>query len=119
MATTQTESHLTVFVTFRILPDRIEAWKDAHRPIWTQLAAECKCIYFEVFCDMSVKGRYKLVEVWDATKDWFENVQLKKQYYDDLWRRSKPTWEKEYEIEYFERLGEGTSWKKGFLEPQA
>ncbi|KAB5515365.1 hypothetical protein GE09DRAFT_1160208 [Coniochaeta sp. 2T2.1] len=109
MTRISTLNHLTVFVTFHIKIGQTEAWKEAHMG---SSRAEPKCIYFDVFHNGN--NKFRLVEVWDATKEWFENVQLKKEYYAALWVLSKPTWERDMEIEYFERLGEGMSWKQGF-----
>ncbi|KAF2735001.1 hypothetical protein EJ04DRAFT_512147 [Polyplosphaeria fusca] len=112
--TTKTKQ-LTLFVTFHIKPTHIEAWKEAHRPVWDLCAQEPECLFFDVFEDGSRPGRFRLVEVWSKDREWFESVQLKKAYYDDLWKRSQPTWEKEMEIEFWERLGEGCSFKEGYL----
>lgn len=110
-----TPKNLTLFVTFHIKPDQIEQWKAAHRPVWAACAAEPECIYFEVFENPSKPGQMRLVEVWNESREWFETQQLTKPYYATLWEKSKPTWEKEIEIEYFERLGEGMSFKEEFL----
>lgn len=106
---------LTLFVTFHIQPDLVEDWKAAHRPVWAACAAEPECIYFDVFQDISKPGLFRLVEVWNESRQWFETKQLTKPYYDTLWQKSKPTWEKEVQIEYWERLGEGMSYKDEFL----
>ena len=42
--------------------------------------------------------------------------QLTKPYYATLWEKSRPTWEREVEIQYFEREREGCSYRKGYLE---
>lgn len=110
-----TTPQLTLFVTFHIQPDRIEEWKVAHRPVWKACAAEPECLYFDVFHDPEVMGRFRLVEVWKMARVQFEEEQLTKPYYEVLWQQSKPTWLHDMEIEYMERLGEGTSWKHEFL----
>ena len=94
----------------------IEEFKAAHRPVWAACAAEPECVLFDVFQDPEQPGRFRLVEVWDATREWFETKQLTKPYYATLWQRSKPTWEKDMAIEYFERDGEGCSYRKGYLD---
>lgn len=109
------KQHLTLFVTFHIKPHHIEDWKAAHRPVWAACAAEPECIYFDVFQNPTKPGDFRLVEVWNASRKWFETKQLTKDYYSTLWERSKPTWESEVEIEYWERLGEGMSYKEDFL----
>ncbi|KAI1343454.1 hypothetical protein F5Y15DRAFT_412242 [Xylariaceae sp. FL0016] len=110
------ERQLTLFVTFYVQPSEIEAWKAAHRPVWAACAAEPECLFFDVFEDPSQPGKLRLVEVWNATREWFETQQMTKPYYATLWEKSQPTWTKEPEIEYFERLGEGASHKKAYLD---
>lgn len=41
---------------------------------------------------------------------------MTKPYYDTLWPKSKPTWEKDVELEYFEREGEGCIFRQGYLD---
>lgn len=103
--------HLTLFVDFYIHTDRIEEWKTAHRPVWEACAAEPECLYFDVFYNANDPGHFRLVEIWNASQEWFEKHQLTKPYYKTLWEGSKPTWRKEFKIEYLQRLGEGMSYK--------
>ncbi|KAK3058256.1 hypothetical protein LTR09_001334 [Extremus antarcticus] len=107
---------LTLFVDFYIYPHLIEQWKTAHRPVWDACANEPECLLFDVFEDPEDVGHFRLVEVWNATREWFETEQLTKPYYATLWEGSKPTWRKECRIEYLERLGEGCSYRKGYVE---
>ncbi|KAK6367973.1 hypothetical protein LTS17_010126 [Exophiala oligosperma] len=92
------KKQLTLFVDFHVHLDRIEEWKAAHRP------------------DPEDPSHFRLVEIWDADREWFETKQLTKPYYATLWEKSRPTWQKEVVINYFERLGEGCRFRKGFLE---
>ncbi|KAF2110733.1 hypothetical protein BDV96DRAFT_650836 [Lophiotrema nucula] len=107
---------LTLFVTFYIKLDRIEEWKEAHRPVWAACAAEPECLLFDFFSDPLHPGVFRLVEVWSRDREWFEREQLTKDYYKTLWEKSEPTYEKERAIEYFEREGEGCSYKQGYLD---
>lgn len=116
MAQLESAPQLTLFVTFHIKPDLIETFKSAHRPVWAACAEEPECVLFDVFQDPSEPGKFRFIEVWSASREWFENVQLAKPYYAELWAKSKPTWEKQMTMEYFERLGEGFTLKKGYLE---
>jgi quinol monooxygenase YgiN len=111
-----TQPQLTLFVTFHIHASKISDWKAAHRPVWAACAAEPECILFDVFHDPANPGVFRLVEVWSESREWFETKQLTKPYYETLWEKSRPTWEQEVEIEYFERLGEGGSFKGTYLE---
>ncbi|KAK9802171.1 putative Antibiotic biosynthesis monooxygenase [Seiridium cardinale] len=89
---------LTLFVTFHIKPHLIEEFKAAHRP------------------DPATPGKFRFVEIWNASKERFEKEQLTKPYYATMWDQSKPTWEKEAQLEYFEREGEGSIYQKGYLD---
>ncbi|KAK3114710.1 hypothetical protein LTR53_006721 [Teratosphaeriaceae sp. CCFEE 6253] len=109
-------NHLTLFVDLHIHPAQIPAWKAAHRPVWAACAREPRCLLFDVFHDPAVAGHFRLVEIWDATREWFEREQLTKGYYAELWEASRPTWEREVRIEYWERLGEGGSVRRGYVE---
>lgn len=106
---------LTVFVNFQIKSDLIEDFKAAHRPVWTACAAEPECMFFDIFQDLESPGRFRFVEVWNASREWFEKEQLTKPYYAPMWEKSRPTWHKEPQIEYFERDGEGSIFRKGYL----
>lgn len=60
--------------------------------------------------------------VWDGERFFadaegrFEKYQLTKPYYATLWAKSKPTWAREMQIQYLERLGEGCGYRQGYLE---
>lgn len=116
MADQGSTPQLTLFVDFYVQPSLIADWKAAHRPVWDKCANEPECILFDVFEDPDDLGHFRLVEVWSATREWFETVQINKPYYAELWKGSKPTWRKDMSILYMERLGEGCSYKKQYLE---
>lgn len=84
--------------------------------MWDACGNEPECLLFDVYQDPENPGHFRLVEVWNASREWFETQQLTKPYYATLWAKSKPTWEKEVKISYFERLGEGCSYRKAYLE---
>jgi quinol monooxygenase YgiN len=130
-------NHLTLFVDFYICPHLIEAWKEGHRPVWAACAQEPECLLFDVvrplfpirgllasknsililpqFNDSSDPGHFRLVEVWNATKEWFVEKQLTKPYYAELWAKTEWTYRKDRRIGYMERLGEGFSWRREYL----
>ena len=112
----QRKPQITLFVDFYVQLSRIEEWKQAHRPVWEHCANDPECLLFDVFDDPEDVGHVRLVEVWNATREWFETVQINRPYYATLWQKSRPTWRKEMEITYLERLGEGCSYKYGYLE---
>ncbi|USW56080.1 Putative antibiotic biosynthesis monooxygenase domain-containing protein [Septoria linicola] len=106
---------LTLFVTFKIQPDRIEEFKEAHRPVWAACAAEPECLFFDVFQDPQAPGTFRFVEIWSKDREWFEKEQFTKPYYATLWPKSEPTWAAPVEVEYFERTGDGSTYRKEFL----
>ncbi|KAK5168833.1 uncharacterized protein LTR77_006142 [Saxophila tyrrhenica] len=89
---------LTLFVDFYVQEHLIADWKEAHRPVWDHCAKEPECLLFDVFEDPTDIGLFRLVEVWNATQQWFESEQLSKPYYATLWEKSRPTWRREVEI---------------------
>lgn len=111
MSSFKTGKQLTLFVTFYIKPHLTEEWKTAHRPVWEACAREPNCIIFDVFQDLSRLGRFRLFEVWNADLDWFKNEQIAKPYYTKLWEESEWTYEAPREIEFFEKEGEGCSYR--------
>ncbi|KAH7383127.1 hypothetical protein BKA64DRAFT_178321 [Cadophora sp. MPI-SDFR-AT-0126] len=106
---------LTIFVTTHVSPSDIEKFKEAHRPVWKKCSEEPECLLFEVLQDSEVKGRFRFVEVWSKSREWFEKEQMSKPYYETLWEKSKPLWTQDIQIEYFEREGEGFSWSDEYL----
>jgi quinol monooxygenase YgiN len=67
------KKYLTLFVTFCVDLAKVEAWKEAQRPVWAACAQEPQCLLFDVFEDHST-GRMRLVEVWSEDREWFETV---------------------------------------------
>jgi quinol monooxygenase YgiN len=106
---------LVLFVDFYIRPDRIDEWKAAHRPVWTACSQEPECILFDVCLDPERAGHFRLIEVWNRDRHWFESVQIKKPYYDDLWAKTEHLYSQMRELQYFERLGEGFSYQEEYL----
>ncbi|KAL5342167.1 hypothetical protein BJX70DRAFT_395140 [Aspergillus crustosus] len=76
--TTYTGKQFTIFVTLRVAPENIERFKAVHRPLWKY--------------DFDTPGRFRFVEVWNQSREWFENQQLTKSYYRILWEESQPLW---------------------------
>lgn len=76
MATTNPASkkQLTVFVTVTVAPESIPAFKAAHQPVWAACAKEPQCLFFDVFQDPEKIGRFRFVEVWSESREWFETV---------------------------------------------
>ncbi|KAL3445277.1 hypothetical protein BJX65DRAFT_309991 [Aspergillus insuetus] len=95
-----TGKQFTLFVTFRVAPENIERFKEAHRPLWRHCADEPECLLFDVFQDLDEPGRFRFVEVWNQSREWFEKHQMTKPYYSILWEQSKPLWVEETRSEY-------------------
>ena len=110
------QSQLTLFVDFHIQPHLVPEWKSAHRPVWSACALEPNCLLFDVFSDPEDPGHFTLVEVWNATKEWFLEVQMKKDYYSELWRETERMYCEPRIVRFAERLGEGASYRRGYLE---
>jgi len=106
----------TLFVDFHVQPSRVEEWKAAHRPVWEACSREPECLLFDVFHDPQDPCHFRLVEVWGASREWFETKQLTKPYYDELWKKSKPCLERDADLQYYEREGEGCSFRQGYLD---
>lgn len=115
----QPTAQLTLFVDFSIQPHMIDAWKEGHRPVWAACAREPNCLLFDVFEDPEDRGHFTLVEVWQATKQWFLEEQMTKDYYSDLWQKTEHTHRQPRVIRFAERLGEGSSYRSGYLEGAA
>jgi len=115
----QPTAQLTLFVDFSIQPHMIDAWKEGHRPVWAACAREPNCLLFDVFEDPEDRGHFTPVEVWQATKQWFLEEQMTKDYYSDLWQKTEHTHRQPRVIRFAERLGEGSSYRSGYLEGAA
>jgi hypothetical protein len=75
-ATPQPAKQLTLFVTFQVAPENIEKFKEAHRPVWKACSEEPECLLFDVFQDPEKPGRFRFIEVWSKSREWFEKVCL-------------------------------------------
>ena len=56
------------------------------------------------------------MEVWDGDRRWFETHQITKPYYEGLFEAVGPMLERDRQVEWFERLGEGCSYRKAYLD---
>ena len=92
MTTNPHKKQLTLFVTIQVAPKDIEAFKAAQRPVWAACANESECLLFDVVQDPEPHGRFRFVEVWSECREWFEQKQLTKPYYENVWQKSKPLW---------------------------
>jgi quinol monooxygenase YgiN len=95
--------------------DKIEEFKAAHRPVWAACAKEPECLFFDLFHDKE-NNTFRFVEVWSKDKEWFEEEQMTKSYYAEMWPKSQPLWEGESKIEYYERDGEACIFRQDYLD---
>jgi hypothetical protein len=51
-------NQLTLFITFTLATESVEAWKAAHRPIWAACANEQECLLFDLFSDPQNPGDF-------------------------------------------------------------
>jgi quinol monooxygenase YgiN len=107
---------LTLFVYLRVKPVDADKLVVAHKPVWAACAAEPECLLFDVFQEPDDRGRFRFVEVWSKSREWFEQEQLTKSYYEGLWERSKLLWIEDIRIEYMERFGQGCSYRQAYLD---
>jgi quinol monooxygenase YgiN len=73
-STSPPNKQLTLFVTIQVDPSNIEKFKEAHRPVWKACSEEPECLFFDVFQDPESPGRFRFVEVWSKSREWFEKV---------------------------------------------
>ncbi|KAM3414352.1 hypothetical protein BST61_g10998 [Cercospora zeina] len=116
-ASSSSEKQLTLFITMKIQPDKIEEWKEAHRPVWAAIALEPEQIFFDLFEDPSDPGTFRFIEVWSKDREWFEKEQFTKDYYKKLWPKSQPLWREPVQVEFYERSGDGLmTYRQEFLD---
>jgi quinol monooxygenase YgiN len=100
---------LVLQVTIRIDVSNITSFLAALRPVWKSCISEPECIFFDVSHSPTEPGIFRFVEVWKGDQMWFEDVQLKKEYYTPYVEVTRPMWVAERELVYTERV-EGWSY---------
>jgi quinol monooxygenase YgiN len=100
---------LVLQVTIRIDVSNITSFLAALRPVWKSCISEPECIFFDVSHSPTEPGTFRFVEVWKGDQKWFEDVQLKKEYYTPYVEVTRPMWVAERELVYTERV-EGWSY---------
>ncbi|EHL00107.1 Dimeric alpha+beta barrel [Glarea lozoyensis ATCC 20868] len=91
-------------VTITIDPSNIPKFLSLFHPIYELVTAEPECTFFEVFIDPEKPGVIHWVEGWKRDKQWFFDVQFKKEYYKDYLEKTVPMFVAEREFKFFERL---------------
>lgn len=108
-------SNIALNVTICIDPKDVEPFMIALRSIRSRLIEEPECLLFDVFCSDSRPGIIRMVEVWAGDREWFENNQLKKEYYGPFMTITKPMWLQPMEVEHFSRVQECAFVADGYL----
>ncbi|PPJ51832.1 hypothetical protein CBER1_09758 [Cercospora berteroae] len=95
----------SLHVTVHIAPENLEAFYAAMIPVFDVVAAEPECLYFELYQDPTSPGTLSWVENWDATTQWFKDVQMQKAYYKPYFEATMPMYIKDREWRILKRLG--------------
>ena len=72
-------------VTYYISREHIDSFFEAIRPVWEAVVREEKFRFFDIFTmpdptDPNIEI-VRLIEVWEANREWFMDVQVQKEYY--------------------------------------
>lgn len=65
---------LSLHVVITIAPENVDKFLDHLKPAYDKVCAEPENVYFEVFQDPERPGRFKFVEHWNCTREWFITV---------------------------------------------
>ena len=94
MSTHIQDSHafhgISLQVSITVAPENIDKFLAALKPCYDAVTAEPECTFFEVFHDMDTPGRFRFVENWSKSKEWFLKVYslLQMPYRSEIWARS-------------------------------
>ncbi|OIW25634.1 hypothetical protein CONLIGDRAFT_684181 [Coniochaeta ligniaria NRRL 30616] len=100
-------SSVSVNVKITINPSYTEAFLAALKTTMDAIVAEPLNTFFEVYQHPTEPGVFKLAENWDATAEYLNDVQLKKEYYKPYYATITPMLIKAPEVELFDRMGGG------------
>ncbi|KAH7138633.1 hypothetical protein B0J11DRAFT_20977 [Dendryphion nanum] len=110
--------NFSLHVNITVAPENVAKFLQALKPAYEGVLLEPENIFFEVYQDPANPGAFRFVENWNATPQWFQEVQLKKEYYGPYLAITEPMWTKPRTFEIFERMP-GNEWvnvKKEMLE---
>jgi quinol monooxygenase YgiN len=89
---------VTVQLTLR--PDCIDTFLHELGAFRALLEAEPDCLRFDVLQHADHPGSILLIEAW-SSRDYFEQVQLKRPYYVPYLERVRPMWAKERRFDHW------------------
>ncbi|PMD63432.1 uncharacterized protein K444DRAFT_609924 [Hyaloscypha bicolor E] len=86
-----------------VKPSDREAWLLLFKQCFNHVSAEPECAYFIIGEEEA--GVFRWTEGWTKDKDWVNNVQLKKPYYEPFFKATAPlVIESETKVEFFTPL---------------
>ncbi|KAI9655389.1 MAG: hypothetical protein M1821_005537 [Bathelium mastoideum] len=94
----------SLHVTVTIDPRNEAAFLEALKPTFDAVSGESENTFFEVYKNSDKPGQFKLVENWNASKEWLIEVQLQKEYYKPYADATKPMWIEPLKLEFYDRL---------------
>ena len=97
------EEPLHVKVVFRIKPEYREAFEHELMAVREKCIAEKECLGFDVERRSDDPAVYLLVETW-SDLDYFEKVQLNRDYYPAYFAKIDPMMTAPREVHYWTRL---------------
>ena len=74
MSTPSSKPQLSLQVTIQVAPENADAFLAALRPCWEAVIAEPECLFFDVFQDPEVPGKFRFIELWAESREWLETV---------------------------------------------
>ncbi|KAL8834993.1 MAG: hypothetical protein Q9170_003514 [Blastenia crenularia] len=95
---------ISFHVNITVAPSSADEFLRRARPTIDLIAAEPKCLFFELFQSADQPGRFKIVENWAMTQEQFMKEQMTKAYYKPYEEATKPLWIEERTAEVFELL---------------
>ncbi|KAF2096031.1 hypothetical protein NA57DRAFT_59090 [Rhizodiscina lignyota] len=93
---------IAVQVTIWISPSSLSTFLPAFEEVVRNALAEPECAFLNVYQNDEDPGKFFFIEHWNKDRAWFENVQLKKKYYEPYLQVTKPLWVKDRVVEYYE-----------------
>ncbi|CAO2657939.1 Nn.00g071990.m01.CDS01 [Neocucurbitaria sp. VM-36] len=109
---------ISVHVNITVAPENVSKFLELFKPCYEAVTAEPECVFFEVYHNPAAPGQFRFVENWNASAEWFKDVQLQKDYYKPYVANTEPLWITPRVVEVYDRMP-GSEWltlKKEFTE---
>ncbi|KAI3394934.1 hypothetical protein diail_2106, partial [Diaporthe ilicicola] len=95
----------TLVVTVTVQPDKVDEWQGHFWTAFGRASAEPECLSFEVFRFKGEPNKFKWVENWSKSTEWFMADQATKDYMKSYFEASDPLLVGERGWEILERYG--------------